>query len=389
LSGSTNGISGYVVKYSTSSQTWSSYSPGAPSTTGGEISISGVNNTSYTFTIDLSYGQKYYWAVAAKDASGNESSYASDSFTIVGGTNSGSPILTSPIGGVTVYSTTQTLSWYFNGTTTGIQGYDVHYSKDGFLSTDNTVASALSSTSTSVSLTGLTPGATYSWKVRAYYGGGVYGNYSSTETFTVDPGASAVQPLPGSPKDGVVISVSPTFSWVIPAHSKSELTYELIYSTSADMSNANVIDGIENPFVSVDGLQAGQHYYWKVRSKTKDGKYSDFSMLASFETDKTTSVEKKIIIPKEFYVKQNYPNPFNPSTIIEYAIPKNEFITIKIYDMLGRNIKTLVTKEMPAGVHSVVWDGTDAEGHRVASGAYLYRITAGDKAVTKKMLLMK
>ncbi len=389
LNGSTNGITGYVVKYSTSSQTWSTFSPGAPSATGGEITVSGVNNTQYTFTIDLTYGQKYYWAVASTDASGNESSYSSDSFTLVGGSNSGTPILTNPIGGVTVYSTTQTLSWYFNGTTTGIQGYDVHYSKTGFLSDDNTVSSALSSTSQSVNLTGLTPGATYSWKVRAYYGGTTYSNYSSTETFTVDPGSSSpVQPIPGSPNNVVITTDSPTFSWILPVQSNSEQTYELVYSTSPDFANSKVVEDIRSPFAQIKDLQSGQTFYWKVRSKNSNGKYSDYSRPASFVTDKITSAEK-VEIPKNFSLKQNYPNPFNPSTIIEFALPREEFVKIKIYDMLGREVKTLTNSMFEAGVHKLLWDGTDNAGNKVSSGAYIYKIVAGKYMAVKKMLLMK
>ncbi len=389
LNGSTNGITGYVVKYSTSSQTWSTYHPGAPSATGGEISVSGVNNTSYTLTTDLTYGQKYYWAVCAVDASSNESSYSSDSFTIVGGANAGTPILTSPIGGVTVYSTTQTLNWYFNGTSTGIQGYDVHYSKDGFLTTDNTIASALSSTSTSVNLTGLTPGATYSWKVRAFYGGTTYGNYSTTETFTVDPGANAVQPLIGSPNKVTINTSTPTISWVIPVQSKSKLTYELVYSKKEDMSDAQIIEGLENPFTRISGLESGEKYYWKVRSKTSEGQYSDYSPRASFSTDNATLVEEKETIPSKFVLSQNYPNPFNPSTVIEFALPKSEFVSLAIYDMLGREVAVLAKGEFQAGIHRVIWNGLDANGLHVASGTYLYRIIAGNNVVTKKMLLLK
>ena len=323
------------------------------------------------------------------DGSGNESSYSSDSFTIVGGSNAGTPILTSPIGGVTVYSTTQTLNWYFNGTSTGIQGYDVHYSKDGFLTTDNTIASALSSTSTSVNLTGLTPGATYSWKVRAFYGGTTYGNYSTTETFTVDPGANAVQPLIGSPDKVTINTSTPTISWVIPVQSKSKLTYELVYSKSEDMSDAQVIEGIENPFTQLNGLESEKKYYWKVRSKTPDGQYSDYSPRASFSTDNTTLVEEKETIPSKFNLSQNYPNPFNPTTTIKYSIPTvgtaHELsVHLAVYDVLGRKVATLINQRQETGTYSVQFNAAN-----LPSGIYFYRISSGNFMAVKKMQLLK
>ena len=101
-----------------------------------------------------------------------------------------------------------------------------------------------------------------------------------------------------------------------------------------------------------------------------------------------TSVENTVV-PKEFSVSQNYPNPFNPSTIINYNLPKSSFVSIKIYDMLGREVKTLVTSEKPAGTYYVQWNGDNNNGEHVASGAYIYRVVAGSNVVVKKMLLLK
>jgi hypothetical protein len=88
--------------------------------------------------------------------------------------------------------------------------------------------------------------------------------------------------------------------------------------------------------------------------------------------------------PKTYSLKQNYPNPFNPVTVISYQIPTNEFITVKIFDVLGREIVTLVNKEMKAGNYSVDWNANN-----VPSGMYFYRLTSGKFSETKKMILMK
>ena len=88
--------------------------------------------------------------------------------------------------------------------------------------------------------------------------------------------------------------------------------------------------------------------------------------------------------PSIFRLFQNYPNPFNPSTKIKYSIPKAENVTLKIYDILGRQIKTLVNEEKPAGKYSVEFNGSS-----LPSGVYFYQIKAGNYIKTKKMLLLK
>jgi flagellar hook assembly protein FlgD len=95
------------------------------------------------------------------------------------------------------------------------------------------------------------------------------------------------------------------------------------------------------------------------------------------------------LIPDQFAVYQNYPNPFNPSTIITYALPQASKVTIVIYDMLGREVKTLVDNYETPGNHQIVWNGDNNFGAKVASGAYIYRVVAGNFVATKKMVLLK
>jgi hypothetical protein len=102
-----------------------------------------------------------------------------------------------------------------------------------------------------------------------------------------------------------------------------------------------------------------------------------------------TDVENDGLIPEEFNVSQNYPNPFNPSTTIKYAIPQQSFVTIKVYDIVGREVKTLVNTERSPGIYSVQWDGNNNFGSKVTSGIYLYRVVAGNFTQVKKMILLK
>jgi hypothetical protein len=89
-------------------------------------------------------------------------------------------------------------------------------------------------------------------------------------------------------------------------------------------------------------------------------------------------------VPQEFELTQNYPNPFNPTTTLKYAVPKNVYVTIKIYNTLGAEVATLVNEEKPAGFYELTFDGS-----RYASGMYFYRMTAGEFTETKKLILMK
>jgi hypothetical protein len=90
------------------------------------------------------------------------------------------------------------------------------------------------------------------------------------------------------------------------------------------------------------------------------------------------------IIPNQFALSQNYPNPFNPETTIKYALPRDVKVVIKIYDILGREVSTLVNEFKKAGYYEVKFNGSN-----FASGVYFYRIEAQEYVVSKKMVLIK
>jgi hypothetical protein len=94
-------------------------------------------------------------------------------------------------------------------------------------------------------------------------------------------------------------------------------------------------------------------------------------------------------IVSNFNLSQNYPNPFNPTTTIKYSIPKLNFVTIKIYDLLGCEVATLVNEEKPAGTYEIEFNGHSDEGQNLTSGVYFYKLRAGKYVETKKMVLLK
>jgi hypothetical protein len=93
--------------------------------------------------------------------------------------------------------------------------------------------------------------------------------------------------------------------------------------------------------------------------------------------------------PNDYNLFQNYPNPFNPSTTIRYSILKPSDVIIKIYDVLGREVNTLVNEFKENGTFQVTWNGDDDFRNKVSSGIYFYRIKAGTFVKTKKMILLK
>jgi len=110
--------------------------------------------------------------------------------------------------------------------------------------------------------------------------------------------------------------------------------------------------------------------------------------IGCYEFTTTTEVVEENI-PRSFQLFQNYPNPFNPSTTVRFQVPIESEVTIKIYDILGREIKTLFSEQMQRGTNTVEWDGLNDAGVRMSSGTYIYRIVAGEFVQSKKMLLLK
>lgn len=112
----------------------------------------------------------------------------------------------------------------------------------------------------------------------------------------------------------------------------------------------------------------------------------DSNMSLAFEryNNLITTVDKKEELPNRITLYQNYPNPFNPTTTIKFTLPKKQFVEMKIYNSIGQLVKELVNKELPGGVHEIVFN---ANG--LASGVYFYRMQVDDFFSTKKMIILK
>lgn len=129
------------------------------------------------------------------------------------------------------------------------------------------------------------------------------------------------------------------------------------------------------------GMPPNTPYYFAVFAVDSGGLYSSPRTLVA--TLIQADVKEKEI-PTVFSLAQNYPNPFNPTTTMEFALPKSCRATLKVYDLLGKEVATLVDENLPVGVHKAQWNASD-----VASGVYFYRLQAGSFVETKKLLLLR
>jgi len=119
---------------------------------------------------------------------------------------------------------------------------------------------------------------------------------------------------------------------------------------------------------------------------------NDLESIPSFSNliEKTTGADaNEIVVPAVTRMNNNYPNPFNPSTTISFSLKENSSVTLKIFNIKGELVNTLVNESLDAGVHQIVWEGEDRYSRPCASGVYFYKMKAGRYSSTKKMILMK
>ncbi len=164
--------------------------------------------------------------------------------------------------------------------------------------------------------------------------------------------------------------------------------YKQVWPMSEDLSytNSTLLTA------AMGGFPLGDLYHWW-GPLSGTNHYASWQTQATAEHDSitkwlaygiTTGVKARPGMPAKYELSQNYPNPFNPTTQINYSIPKNGFVTLKVFNVLGQEVETLFSGIQHAGNYVATFDGG-----RLASGVYFYRLDAGGVAITKKLILMK
>ncbi len=158
----------------------------------------------------------------------------------------------------------------------------------------------------------------------------------------------------------------------------TEASSECIDAGNPDLMYNDVLDGFNVLYPAYGSQRNDMGAFGGAYSKwwEKDMQFWDTT---------TTAVENEVVvIPNKYKLSQNYPNPFNPSTVIEYDIPEECFVTMKIFDILGGEVKTLVNEEQKSGAYKLTFNANE-----LTSGVYFYKILAGDFVDTKKMMVLK
>ncbi len=151
-------------------------------------------------------------------------------------------------------------------------------------------------------------------------------------------------------------------------YTKTGVWYDFFSGDSVDVFN------LSTPYL----LEPGEfHIYTTVKLPTPEE-----GILSDVETLESGTVS-------EYQLSQNYPNPFNPSTVIRYSVVNSGNVSLKIYDVLGREIKNLVNQQQSNGTYEITWNGDDHFGNKVSTGIYFYRIETENFVETKKMILLK
>jgi hypothetical protein len=143
-----------------------------------------------------------------------------------------------------------------------------------------------------------------------------------------------------------------------------------------------------NGSLGTQGQMKVDNFSVRVRGARQSGS-TLIKQKAETEDQEVSTENQLVAIPADYSLAQNYPNPFNPTTTFRYGMPKEGHVTLKIYNLTGQEVRTLVDDFQSAGLRSVTWDGKNDLGQSVPSGVYMYRLVAGDFVQIRKMSLVK
>jgi alpha-tubulin suppressor-like RCC1 family protein len=337
----------------------------------------------------LAAGIKYYWQVRAVNPGGVSSFAGPDSFTVVT-VPTGTTVLTTPANGITHQRADSLLfAW---SSVSKASGYWLQVSDT--ISFAHTAVND-STVDTSTVLTYLNNLQKYYWRVSAFNTAGP-GPFSSPDSFTTIISVPASPTLVSPTLNASNVSRFTVFEWNIAARAER---YRIQVATSSQVYRSGDTAGyflsqnvvFDTTFGSADDttltlstpLDSVKSYFWQVVAFDTAGK-GPFTVSKFTTRSSLLSVNEVDALPREFALLQNYPNPFNPSTTIKYNLPTAQFVTLKIYNILGQAISTLVDKQQNAGYYSLSFNAG-----QLGSGVYFYVLKTEQFRSVQKMLLLK
>ncbi|MFQ6113029.1 MAG: kelch repeat-containing protein [bacterium] len=226
-------------------------------------------------------------------------------------------------------------------------------------------------------------------------GGGTPGTEGLTTVEEYDPTTDIWTTKADMPKARLFLtgSVVNGMVYAIGGHSTEEGSYEVFRSTQeynpvTDTWTTRAPMPSKRSGLSASAVTGKIYAFGGSQTQVPQG----IALTEEYTPPMATSVQEapgEQNIPTEFVLHQNYPNPFNPETKIRYKIPKLNKVVLKVMNLLGQEVRTLVDEEKPTGVYEVMWDGKDNHGQRVATGVYLYKLETRGFVQTRKMVLLQ
>jgi uncharacterized delta-60 repeat protein len=287
------------------------------------------------------------------------------------------PLLSFPINGAYNIPINTALKWYKADLATL---YHLQLAIDSNFS--NIIVNDSTLTDSIKTVTNLNIQTTYYWRVKTR-NEEYFSSWSSIWHFTTIPNVPSAPTLISPPNGAIDQSLTPTLDWDSISIAAG---YQVQVGSDSTFTNC-ILDsnGILNSFIIVPNgiLINNSTYFWRVKAYNAGGN-SQWSVIWHFTTASIGIEKVGEQIPKEFKLNNNFPNPFNPKTKIRFELPKNIDVKINVYNILGKEITTLIDGKYVSGIYEVDFDASN-----LSSGIYICRMIAGDYVSTKKMILLK
>ena len=322
-----------------------------------------VEDNSFTDS-DIQIGVEYFYRVTS--ILGNEQSDPSEVISLM--------IVPAPTGLVVTIQADESvyLTWDNDDNATS---YQIQRSRDPMFFGPSDF---FTSTENNYTDTGLPPGIRHYYRVSSYYG-----DYLSSSSQNV---SALVVPAPV----GVMVTVdesSVSLSWG--AVDIAEVS-DVFDRATDSLFTADVVEftSTENS-ITDNSLEVDIEYFYRVSAVCCGG--NSISFFSDIVSAMLTVMDVVVAasIPDAYSLQQIYPNQFNPTTHIRYGLKENTYVSINIYNLMGKHIRSYINTVQDAGYKTILWNATDASGQPVPAGMYIYSITAGDFRQTRKMILLK
>ena len=258
--------------------------------------------------------------------------------------------------------------------------YRLQVSRDSAFTSPGVILDIPSITDTNWTATSLPGYQKLYWRVGSGNSGGS-GPFSEVRSFTTGL-AVPVPPVLAYPATSPAnVPLNPTFAWSPSPYADS---YEIQVSLDPTFAQPDIdSSGISDTSFTVAKLWSNRLYSWRVRGRNTVG-YGNWAAGSRFRTMVVSAVQIAENMPEHYDIRAVYPNPFNPTTTVAFDVPRQGFVALRVYNLIGQEVATLVSSDLMPGAHTVIWNGQGQQ-----SGVYFLRLTTSEGMFTRKLLLLK